>query len=143
MLTLHFQVECTVMTEKIFLPHPSVFRFIHITLVYFFSVTCVFFLQFPFNFICFLLLPFLYYFTRDEKIISLQYDKKREWILQWSEQKFKRATLLGSSVILRYLVILHFRDVADEKQKIFYFFSDSFSQKDFQSLRRCMKNGFL
>lgn len=76
-------------------------------------------------------------------IVSLQYEQKREWILVLADHSIERAELLSSSVMMRHFLILHFNAVDSGIKRTAVLFSDSFSGADFQSLRRCVKMGFL
>jgi len=111
-----------------------------------FALICVssvtsFFL-FPVFFLC-VTISFLIYFCRAPKIISLQYDQKRKWILELTDHSIERAELLSSSVMMRYFLILHFKALDSGIKRTSLLFSDSFSPLDFQALRRCVKMGFL
>lgn len=95
-----------------------------------------------FIFPCFMI-SFLYYLTQDGKIISLQCDKKTEWVLRFSHADSEPAILLGSSVMLSHLMILHFKLPDNSKQKTIVLFSDGFSREEFRALRRCVRMGYL
>lgn len=114
--------------------------------IHLFALICIasispFFL-FPVYFL-FATISFLVYFFRSPEIISLQYDKKREWILCLQNSEIARAELLPSSVMMRHFLILHFKVFDSGKKKTSLLFSDSLSQQNFQALRRAVKMGFL
>lgn len=120
--------------------------FFYLIFIHLFALLCVWFITPWFLFIFFLvgaLISFFYYLWRDEKIITLQHDKKTEWILQLSDDSMERAELLPSSVMMRYFLVLHFKCTYSLEKKSLILFSDSFSDNDFKSLRRCVKMGFL
>lgn len=85
----------------------------------------------------------LFCIDRSEKIMSLQYIEKTKWVLHFSNKQTEEVVLLGSSVMWRYLLILHFENMAYKKRKTICIFSDSFSPEDFQKLRRCVRVGYL
>ncbi|OGT49797.1 MAG: hypothetical protein A3E53_04875 [Gammaproteobacteria bacterium RIFCSPHIGHO2_12_FULL_39_24] len=113
--------------------------------VHFFSVICIttvtsLFL-FPFFLLCFAI-SFLYYFFRVDEIITLQYSKKTEWILELRDGRIERAELLPSSVMMHYFLVLHFKCFTSSEKKTIVLFSDSFVKKDYQALRRCVRMGY-
>jgi len=88
-------------------------------------------------------LSFLFYHHRENHIISLEHDKKTQWVLHLSNGLFERVELLPNSVMMRYFLVLHFMCINTGKKETLVLFSDSFSGNDFRSLRRCVKSGYL
>lgn len=84
-----------------------------------------------------------YYFFDDPKVVALTFLKSTEWNVQLSTAGSERAKLLGSSVVFRYMMILHFQVFSSREKKTIVLFSDSFAKKDYQALRRCVKTGYL
>ncbi len=97
---------------------------------------------FPVFLLCFSI-SCLYYLSRPEKMITLQYDCDKEWILTLHNSEIVRAELLPSSVMMRYFLVLHFKYEHAPHSKNILLFSDQFSRTDFQALRRCVKMGYL
>lgn len=90
-----------------------------------------------------LIISFLFFLEHDQKIISLEYAQKTEWILHCNDDHVLRMQLLPSSVMIRYFLILHFtgENLADKKTLVL--FSDLFSHENYRDLRRRVKMGFL
>lgn len=113
---------------------------------HFFALLCVVSITplflFP-VFLLFTLISFSIYFFRAPTILSLRYNKKTEWILILSDNAVERAELLSSSVMMRHFLILHFKTINTDTKRTLLLFSDSLSSRDFQSLRRYIKMGFL
>ena len=130
----------------LFRPKKSRIYLIYLIMTHFFAMTCVWcvvpIMLFLFIFPCFII-SFLYFLSCDESVISLQHDKKTEWILQLSDAGNARAVLLGSSVMLSHLLILHFKIGDDSERKTIVLFSDCFSSTEFRALRRCVRMGYL
>jgi hypothetical protein len=90
-----------------------------------------------------LIISFLFFLERDQEIISLQYAQKTEWMLHCNDDHVLRMQLLPSSVMMRYFLILHFKDENLPDKKTLVLFSDLFSPENYRDLRRCVKMGFL
>ncbi len=89
-----------------------------------------------------LISSFLFFLERDQEIISLQYAQETEWLLHGNDDRVLRMTLLSSSVMTRYFLILHFTD-ENRYKKTVVLFSDVFLSGNYRDLRRCVKMGFL
>ncbi len=127
----------------LFTPQKSRLYRIYLILTHVFSAFCFLTLRLSPALLFFFVISFLYYFFRQEEIIALQYDKKTDWILAFSSAHTHTATLLGSSVMLSHLLILHFKLVDDPGRKTVVFFSDSFPGDEFKTLRRSVRAGYL
>lgn len=115
----------------------------YFVLLYCFAMGCVWFTFTGITLLFFIALLVFVGCFHEEKIISLAYDKKREWILELNNAVFERATLLASSVMFQYLCVLHFELVQSKQKKTLVLFPDNLSARDFPLLRRCVKMGFL
>jgi len=89
-----------------------------------------------------LIVSFLFFLERDQQIVSMQYAQETEWLLFGNDNRVLRMTLLPSSVMMRYFLVLHFVDNNRYKKTVVLFF-DMFSQDDYRHFRRCVKQGFL
>lgn len=89
-----------------------------------------------------LIISFIFFLERDQKIMTLEYSQKAEWILHCHDDQVVRMQLLPSSVMTRYFLILHFMD-ENEYNKTLVLFSDMFSSENYRNLRRRVKMGFL
>lgn len=90
-----------------------------------------------------LIISFLFFLECDQKIITLEYAQKTEWILHCRDDQIFRMQLLSSSVMMRYFLILHFTSENVTDKKTLVLFSDLFSPENYRDLRRCVKMGFL
>ncbi|OGT41231.1 MAG: hypothetical protein A3F13_09755 [Gammaproteobacteria bacterium RIFCSPHIGHO2_12_FULL_40_19] len=133
-------------TNLFFQPQQSILYRGYLILTHVFALLCIGSLV-PEWLLIFLLLiatgSFYHYFFRDQNITALKYDKKTEWILHYVNDSMERGNLLPSSVMMRYFLILHFKGLSNARIDTIVLFSDSFSSKDFQALRRCVRMGFL
>lgn len=124
----------------------SMFHLCYLIFTHLFAFICICMIA-PFFFdgifLLFVAASFLYYLFYDQKMTSLQYDQKTEWIVELNNGKIMHATLLPSSVMMRYFVVLHFKCIHSAKKKRMVLFSDHFSKDDYRALRRCMKMGYL
>lgn len=90
----------------------------------------------------FLIISFIFFLERDQKIMTLEYAQKTEWILYCHDDQIFRMQLLSSSVMMRYFLVLHFKG-ENEYKKTLVLFSDMFSSENYRRFRRCVKMGFL
>ena len=131
--------------QDIFHPRQSIIHLCYLIFTHAFSFICICLIAplfFDSIFLLFVVTSFLSYLFHDQKIISLCYVQKTEWILKFGHDEMMHATLLPSSVMMRYFVVLHFNCIHSAKKKRMVLFSDHFSKADYQALRRCMKNGY-
>ena len=129
-----------------FQPHVSRIYFCYLIFVHLISFIAICLIAPIFVDVVFLLsmiLSFLYFVFRPNEIRSLRYVKKAEWILLLHSREIVFAELLGSSVLMRYVVVLHFRFTNTQQKKRMILFCDHFSEIDYRSLRRCMKIAYL
>ena len=90
-----------------------------------------------------LMISFLFYLEQDQKIISLEYMRKTDWILHYSDKRVLRMQLLSHSVMMRYFLVLHFQsELTNQKQSV-VLFSDMFSDAEYRQVRGCVSMGFL
>lgn len=89
-----------------------------------------------------ILILFCYYFFRDPKIIALEYLQKTQWKLLCCDHENVSATLLPSSAMMRYFLILHFQSEQFGVKKILLL-RDQLSTEHFRALRRCMTMGYV
>lgn len=130
-----------------FVPAPSRLYFFYLCGVHCFAFACIWI---TFSGALFFVLSILlvlcgayYYFFDYPDVVSLTFLKETEWNVQLSNVSVERAKLLGSSVMFRYLMILHFQLFLSHQKISVVLFCDSFSKKDYQALRRCVGAGYL
>ena len=119
----------------------SRFYYLYLTITHCFALGCFELLGQAVLSTPFLLISFLYFLSEKTNILSLQHKKKREWILQFASEDTS-ALLLGSSVMLSHLFILHFQ-LPDNRKYAVVLFSDCFSMAELKLFRRCVRKGFL
>lgn len=134
-------------TLRRFVPAPSRLYFFYLCGVHCFAFACIGItfsgaLFFVFSILLILCGAYYYFFDYPE-IVSLTFLKETEWNVQLLNAGVEHAQLLGSSVMFRYMMILHFQLFSSRKKKSIVLFCDSFSKRDYQALRRCVKIGYL
>ena len=133
-------------STPLFQPHTSTIFIVYLIVLHVIAMISVSIVFSGFCFWIFLLLILgsaIYYFFYDaSKIIALTFSTEKEWIVQLRDGRIERVTLLGSSVMLRHMIILHFQ-LVNSKKITALIFSDSMSKIDFQLLRRCVRMGYL
>lgn len=83
------------------------------------------------------------YFLQDKKVQSLEHVRGTEWMLVFEVGGVIEATLLPSSVMMPYFVVMHFQAAQSHRQIRCFFFRDHFPSTDYIALRRSMKMGYL
>lgn len=130
-----------------FTPTPSRFYCFYLWGVHCFAFACIWvaFSGALFFIFFILLISFgvYYYFCDSSDVVALTFLKATEWNVQLSNAGSERAKLLGSSVMFRYLMILHFQLFLSHKKISVVLFCDSFSKQDYQAVRRCVRMGYL
>ncbi|MDP1573642.1 MAG: hypothetical protein Q8L78_01720 [Coxiellaceae bacterium] len=71
--------------------------------------------------------------------VSIEYKKEDVWILESAAEGIVPAKLLSSSVMMRYLLILHFEALRRKQKKIVVIFPDQLMFKAYRALRRGVK----
>ena len=105
----------------------SRFLFYYSIIIVIFAVTCVFVVL---PYLVFLLIPFLICHFK-KKIPSIEYCKNGAWKIDGKE-----AILLPSSVMWRYLMVLHFK--LGSRRSSVVVMQDSLPDGDYRWLRRCI-----
>ena len=134
------------MQSNFFYLKKSHIYFYYLVFTHLFSLTCVFIVSpvfFDNIFLLLLIISFLYYLLHDQKIMSLRHNQKTEWILGLPNGEMRYVTLLPSSVMMRYFLVLHFKCIHSDRKERMVLFTDHFSKEDYRALRRCMKMGYL
>lgn len=127
-----------------FQPKKSSIFVVYTIVLYLFAIGCVWFTFSGLTLFFLLTIIFLISKKRENRtIISLQYDKETEWILQLTNETIVRTMLLPTSVMWRYLCILHFESLQSKERTTLILFADSLSSRDFQLLRRCVRMGYI
>lgn len=132
-------------THHLFLIKQSRIYIVYLLLLHFYAFLSIDMIAPHFLYPIFLCISFISFcrYAFHNTFISLAYDKKRDWLIIKKNNEIIHAELLTSSVLLRHCIILHFQIKHSKTKKCICFFSDHFSNDNFQTVRRHMKMGFL
>ena len=126
-----------------FRPQYSFVQIIYSVILAVFAMICVLTSQLLPTIIAVLIGGIFYFLSRSKTIIAFRFDGKQAWILETEMHQFQEASLLGSSVLWRYLIILHFQLMKTGERRTVCVFSDSITMDEFRLLRRCVRMCFL
>src|SRR3989338_5271338 len=87
---------------------------IYLILMHLFAAACSYAVMTAYGFVLFLFLGGIFCHVRRKRkrrIVALQYDRSKIWLLKTPNDEWIKAHLLPSSVLFRHVMILHFCEV--------------------------------
>ncbi|OGT26548.1 MAG: hypothetical protein A3I77_06830 [Gammaproteobacteria bacterium RIFCSPLOWO2_02_FULL_42_14] len=115
---------------------------IYLILMHLFAAACSYAVMTAYGFVLFLFLGGIFCHVRRKRkrrIVALQYDRSKIWLLKTPNDEWIKAHLLPSSVLFRHVMILHFCEINTNRRCHLCLFSDTAQWK---MLRRAIVGSF-